>query len=68
MRGVVSEVVPHPLYWMYMVWVKLPAALLVVIATAKGSPRGQWLPIRGKKWLKTEDGRYYGNDGKSAET
>ena len=68
LRGVVSEAVAHPLYWMYMLWVKLPVALLVVIATAKVSPRGQWRPIRGQKWLKTEDGRYYCNEGKSAET
>ena len=36
--------------------------------TAKESPRGQWLPIRGQLWLKKQDGRYYCNKGKSAKT
>ena len=55
------------LYWMHTLWVKLPVALLVVLVNAKGPLRGQWLPIRGQQWLKTEDGRYYRKEGKLAE-
>ena len=29
---------------------------------------GQWKSIRGLSWLKTEDGSYYFNDGKLANT
>ena len=37
---------------MDILWVKLPAVLIVVVATAKGYPRGQRLPIRRQKMPK----------------
>ena len=60
---VVSEAVVCLLYWMYTLCVKLLVALLVVLVPAKGSPTGQWLPIRGQPQLKTEDGQFHRKEG-----